>query len=300
MKFGSVPNPETIDFSLPPDHADTARVLGKNKGKGLPNIYVGCAKWNKQDLKGFYPRGTKDELAYYSTQFNSIELNATFYRQFPYEQFVKWGEKTPDDFRFFTKVPQEISHFKRLAGAEFPTQQYCKAIEGLGDKLGCVFLQLHHYFGPKLYDQLEQYLSEFPKTVPLAVEVRSKDWFDSTENTDKLCGLLETNNMSNIITDTAGRRDMLHMRLTSTTAFIRYVGANHPSDYYRLDDWIDRLGTWIEQGVENIYFFVHQNLEKESPLLSAYLIEKLNNNLGFNLKVPDSGDQQMTIPGLGK
>jgi uncharacterized protein YecE (DUF72 family) len=40
---------------------------------------LSCAKWNKQDLKGFYPRGTKDELAYYSTQFNSIELNATFY-----------------------------------------------------------------------------------------------------------------------------------------------------------------------------------------------------------------------------
>ncbi|MBL4734281.1 MAG: DUF72 domain-containing protein, partial [Flavobacteriales bacterium] len=116
----------------------------------------------------------------------------------------------------------------------------------------------------------------------------------------KLCGLLETNNMSNIITDTAGRRDLLHMRLTSPTAFIRYVGANHPSDYARLDEWLERLVTWIDQGIENIYFFVHQNLEKESPLLSAYFIEKLNNNLGFNLKVPDSGDQQMTIPGLGK
>jgi len=288
MKFGSVTNPEIIDFTLPPDHTDTARVLGDKKQKSLPNIYVGCAKWNKQDLKGFYPRGTKDELAYYSTQFNSIELNATFYRQFPYEQFVKWREKTPENFKFFPKIPQEISHFKRLARAELPTEQYCKAIEGLGDKLGCVFLQLHHYFSPKLFDQLEQYLNEFPKSVSLAVEVRSKAWFEEEESANKLYDLLETNGISNIITDTAGRRDLLHMRLTSTTAFIRYVGANHPTDYPRLDDWIDRLGIWMEQGIENIYFFVHQNLEKESPLLSTYFIEKLNSDLGFDLKVPDS------------
>ena len=300
MKFGSVTNPETIDFSLPVDHADTARVLGGNKQKKLPNIYVGCAKWNKQDLKGFYPRGTKDELAYYSTQFNSIELNATFYRQFPYEQFLKWGEKTPEDFRFFTKIPQEISHFKRLVGTEFPTEQYCKAIEGLGDKLGCVFLQLHHYFGPKLLDQLKNYLNEFPSHIPLAVEVRSKDWFEEQKNADKLCNLLETNGMTNIITDTAGRRDLLHMRLTSSTAFIRYVGANHPTDYQRLDEWLERLKTWVDQGLENIYFFVHQNLEKESPLLSAYFIKKLNRDLGLNLKIPHSGDPQMAIPGLGK
>lgn len=295
MKFGSVPNADNIDFTLPNDHPKTRSILGDKKRTKLPNIYVGCAKWNKQDLKGFYPRGTKDELAYYATQFNSIELNATFYRQFPYEQFVKWGEKTPENFRFFPKVPQEISHFKRLAGAELPTELYTKAVGGLGDKLGCAFLQLHHYFGPKLFGQLEKYLHAFPRHVPLAVEVRSADWFDDEESADKLYGLLETNSMANIITDTAGRRDLLHMRLTSTTAFIRYVGANHPMDYTRLDDWVTRLETWIEQGIENIYFFVHQNLEKESPLLSAYFIEKLNEKLGFDLQVPSPGDQQRVL-----
>ena len=75
MKFGKVDDPENIDFTLPKDHPGTKKVLTKHKKSSPPNLYVGCAKWNKQDLKNFYPRGTKDELAYYSSQFNSIELN---------------------------------------------------------------------------------------------------------------------------------------------------------------------------------------------------------------------------------
>ena len=61
MKFGSVDNPGDRDFTLPPDHPDTLDVLKKNPSDNL-NVFVGCAKWNKADLKGFYPRGTKDEL----------------------------------------------------------------------------------------------------------------------------------------------------------------------------------------------------------------------------------------------
>ena len=112
MKFGQVPNPEEIDFTIPADHVDTKRVLAKSKAKDL-KIYVGCAKWNKADLKNFYPKGTKDELGYYSTQFNCIELNATFYRLFPATQFEKWRETVPDGFKFFPKLGQDISHWGR-------------------------------------------------------------------------------------------------------------------------------------------------------------------------------------------
>ena len=62
MKFRSVDNPESIDFNLPPDHPDTKRVLNSYKEKSTFNMFVGCAKWNRADLKEFYPRGTKDEL----------------------------------------------------------------------------------------------------------------------------------------------------------------------------------------------------------------------------------------------
>ena len=63
MKFGKVEHPEEIDFTIPPDRPETRRLFGASKGRDL-KIYVGCAKWNKKDLKGFYPKGVKDELAY--------------------------------------------------------------------------------------------------------------------------------------------------------------------------------------------------------------------------------------------
>ena len=123
--------------------------------------------------------------------------------------------------------------------------------------------------------------------VPLAIEFRHTDWYNNETVSNQLYDLLETNNVSNVLVDTAGRRDLLHMRLTNATAFVRYVGANHPSDYTRLDDWVKRLKEWQEQGVKEIDFFIHQNIEKESPLLSSYFIKKLNKELGCQLKIPN-------------
>jgi uncharacterized protein YecE (DUF72 family) len=93
-----------------------------------------------------------------------------------------------------------------------------------------VFLQLHDNFKPKDFDRVEKFVKDWPKEVPLAIEVRSAEWFEE-ENFEKFSQFLEENNIANIIVDTAGRRDMLHMRLTSDTAFVRYVGANADSEY---------------------------------------------------------------------
>ena len=286
MKFGKVDNPDNVDFALPADHPGTKPLLSKHSGK--PNIYIGCAKWNKADLKGFYPKGTKDELAYYSTQFNSIELNATFYNNFPVETIEGWYNKTPENFRFFPKLHQGISHWKRLKDATEPTNIYLDGIAHLQEKLGMLFLQMPDNFGPKNWDILEAYLQEWPSGFPLALELRHTGWYDGSWNSDLLYEVLEKKNISHIITDSAGRRDLLHMRLTTPTAFVRYNGANVDSDYTRLDDWFERLHIWANEGIENIYFFVHQNHEEASPLLSTYLIEKMNNALGTDLKIPNN------------
>ena len=86
--------------------------------------------------------------------------------------------------------------------------------------------------------------------------------------------------------DTAGRRDLIHMRLTTPIAFVRYVGANHESDYTRLDPWVERICKWRKEGLKELYFFIHQNHEEESPLLSAYFIKKINPLLDLNLHIP--------------
>ncbi|RZJ48102.1 MAG: DUF72 domain-containing protein [Chryseobacterium sp.] len=292
MKFGQVEDPSKIDFTLPKDHSRTKEILKQNK-KGLENISIGCAKWNKTDLKGFYPKGTKDELTYYATQFNSIELNATFYGMPTSEQVLTWKEKTPSDFKFFPKITNTVSHFRRLLNIDDVVTQFATAVLNFDEKLGMVFLQLHDNFKPKDYERLEQFVNKWPKEVPLAIELRNTEWFTDEEIFDKTCSLFEENDITNIIVDTAGRRDMLHMRLTTPNAFIRYVGANAESDYERLDDWLKHLTKWKKEGLQNLYFFVHQNLEKASPLLSSYLIENMNKEWKTDLIVPKMGQENM-------
>lgn len=295
MKFGGVDNPETIDFTLIQDHPDTKAVLNKFKDDSIPEIYVGCAKWNRADLKGFYPKGTKDELVYYSSQFNAIELNATFYRIFPAEQFATWHDKTPEGFKFFPKLNQEISHWKRLKGVKDVVEHYLNNAANLKEKLGTVFLQMHSNFSTKDFESVVAFVESWPKEIPLAIEFRHTDWYNDKAIAEDLYQLLETHDISNVIVDTAGRRDLMHMRLTNATAFVRFVGANHPSDYARLDDWVERLDTWKDQGVKEIDFFIHQNIEKESPLLSAYFINLINTKLGYQLTVPNESSQQRLL-----
>ncbi|WP_297983160.1 DUF72 domain-containing protein [uncultured Chryseobacterium sp.] len=289
MKFGQVEDPSKIDFTLPKDNSHTKEILKKSKAKNM-DISIGCAKWNKTDLKGFYPKGTKDELTYYATQFNSIELNATFYGMPSPDQVVTWKEKTPSDFKFFPKITNTVSHFRRLLNIDDVVTQFATAVMNFDEKLGMVFLQLHDNFKPKDYERLESFIKKWPKEVPLAVELRNNEWFADEEIFEKTCQLFEENKIANIIVDTAGRRDMLHMRLTTPVAFIRYVGANAESDYERLDDWLERIKKWKSEGLEKLYFFVHQNVEKASPLLSAYFIEKMNKEFGTEIHIPVMAD----------
>lgn len=291
MKFGSTDDPGSIDFTLPDDHPGTKKLLSTYDNSDVPNACVGCAKWNRKDLKGFYPRGTKNELAYYGSQFNSIELNATFYNTYSHDQISEWREKVPEEFKFFPKISQYISHMKWLNGVEDATDDFIDSVVHFEEKLGTTFLQFRDNFAPKFFDRVADFIEFWPDGMPLAVEFRHPDWFGDEKVADELYALLEENNIANVITDTAGRRDLLHMRLTNNEAFVRYVGANHPTDYDRLDDWIGRLKTWHEQGLGNIHFFVHQNLEKASPLLSAHFIKNLNKELGTDLKIPKTGDQ---------
>ena len=286
MKFGKIENPELVDFTLPKIPKETIDLLNKADKTDNFEVYVGCAKWNKQDLKNFYPPKTKDELSYYSTQFNSIELNATYYRSPSKENVETWAKKTPKDFKFFPKIPQSISHYGRLQNVTDKLNQYLDAVSLFENKLGMIFLQMHENFAPKDFEKLQYFIENFPKGYPLAVELRHEEWFSNEENFNQLVKLFEDHHISNIIVDTAGRRDMVHMRLTSSEAFVRFVGANIPSDYERLDEWIETIKLWKAEGLQKLYFFIHQNLELESPMLAKYFIKKLNNDLDLDIRGP--------------
>ena len=283
MQFGRVDDISGLDLSLPADHPDTASVLAASGHTGRFDLAVGHARWARSYLKDFYPRGTKDELAYYATRLNAIEMNAFFYRIFPPEQVATWRSKVPADFRFFPKVPQVISQFKRLRGAHRQTEDFVHAIEGFGPHLGDAFLQMHPTFGPEGLDDLDAFLADWPDHVTLHVEVRHPGWFEDAAVTDRLYDVLHTHGAGWVLTDAPGRRDMLHMRLPIPRAFVRFTAAGHPVDEQRLDDWVERLGHWGGQGLESAAFFVHQGGDHTSGLLSEAFMRRMDEAHGFAL-----------------
>ncbi|MEJ7694391.1 DUF72 domain-containing protein [Daejeonella sp.] len=295
MDFGRLPDNEfpLVDFALPLDPAITAQVLKEAVKPEKLELYVGCAKWGRKEWVGLiYPLKTKEAnfLAEYVKHFNSIELNAVFYNMPKKEQVNLWREKAEasrDDFKFFPKFTQSISHMKRLKGAEEVTSQYLESISEFGNTLGPAFLQLSDNFGPKNFDILKEYLEHLPKDYDVFVEVRHKGWYVDPIARKDLFEMMRDLKNGSIITDASGRRDCVHMELTTPEAFIRFVGNGlHPTDFSRIDEWVERLGQWSDRGLNKIYFFLHQHDEKDTPILADYTIKKLNERLGTDLARP--------------
>lgn len=298
MKFGTVENIDDVDFTLPEDHADTDKLLKSlKKTKSRGKVYVGCAKWGIKEWIGtLYPKGTREDdfRKLYLKEFNCIELNPTHYRIHKSEVVKQWKEGADKDFRFFPKFHQGISHFKRLKGAEELTEIFFKSVNNLGNNLGCCFLQMPPNFAPKSFDVLKDYLEKLPSKPDVQLELRHPGWYSDKNIHDELYSLLKKNKIGFVITDAAGRRDMVHMRLSTPDAYIRFVGNSlHPTDYKRIDDWIKRISQWLESGVRCVYFTMHMHDEKDSPELCRYLVQNLNKQCDLKLHVPKLFSQKI-------
>lgn len=292
MEFGKV-NAQDLDkiqIKLAPDHPDTTRILNKASA-AKTTFYVGCAKWGRKDWVGkLYPPKTKeaDFLVHYARQFNTIELNSTFYRM-PDEHQVKiWKNKTPKGFKFCPKFTDVITHLRRLKNVKELTDDFLRAVHAFDENLGPIFLMPHPQMNSKSLDVIQSFIESVPKDIQLFIELRHPDWFADAEAFDLAFNTFEKLKTGSVITDASGRRDCVHMRLTTNEAFIRFVGNGlHPTDYTRIDDWVDRMKQWRDEGIETIYFFMHQHEELHSPELCKYLIEKMNKTIGTTLHVPE-------------
>ncbi|MDA0196427.1 MAG: DUF72 domain-containing protein [Bacteroidetes bacterium] len=142
--------------------------------------------------------------------------------------------------------------------------------------------------GSKKFDVLAEYMQSLPNDFPVTLELRHEGWFSDPVVIDETFAMLEETGKGAVITDVAGRRDCLHQRLTNGTAFIRFNGYDlHPSDYQRLDDWIIRIKSWIDQGIPEVHFYCHQEDEAHTPITADYFIKNLNEKCGLNLKRPE-------------
>jgi uncharacterized protein YecE (DUF72 family) len=291
MKFGKLSDRsqvEEVDFSLPPDDEHLAEVLG-----GKPRhfeAYVGCPMWgNKGWIGKLYPKGTpqNEYLSHYARSFNTIELNTTHYRVPKPEVALRWKAMASPGFAFCPKIPQTISHYRKLINCEAEVQRFAETVRLFGENLGCSFVQLHESFGPELMENLERFLIDFPNDLPLAIEFRNGFWFREQELIPEGRALLEAHHVSPVITDVSSRRDVCHVSLTDRTAMIRFVGnALHETDYSRTDAWLDRIEKWVKMGLEKLYFFVHEPDDTFAPEMGTYVIERLNQRFGLNLAIP--------------
>jgi len=291
MEFGRLEDSDfsTVDLSLPADSIENAAVLGKKKPI-KQEIFVGCAKWGRKDWVGkIYPPKTKeaDFLSLYASHFNCIELNATFYKIPRKAQTKIWSEKVGEDFLFCPKFSQSITHIRRLKNAEEVTERFLDGVSGFGRNLGPLLLMPHPQMGPKSNEVMQAFIQNLPKDLDVFVELRHPDWYSDKAAFDSFNKFLELQNTGTVITDAAGRRDCVHMRLTTPQAFIRFVGNGlHPTDYTRIDEWVDRICKWFNEGIEKVYFFMHQHEELHSPELCQYLIQQINTKCHLKLKEP--------------
>lgn len=293
MEFGRVTSQELeeVRFMLPPDNAATARVLSSQKRESTPQVFVGCAKWGRKDWVGkIYPKGTKeaDFLSHYAKFFNAIELNATFYKLPTKFQTASWKSKVGSGFRFCPKFSDKITHIRRLKDVKELTDRFVEGISGFGDNLGPALLMIHPTMGPKTLETISLFLESLPKDLKVSVELRQAGWFKDQDTFEEAFNMLETAKAGSVITDASGRRDCVHMRLTTPQAFIRFVGNGlHPTDYTRVDEWIERIKVWLDQGIRDVYFFMHQHEEIHSPELSKYVIQRLNKVCSLALPEPE-------------
>ena len=292
MEFGRVSEEQlsSIDFTLTAEPGFNKKVLTGKPAKD-PKVYLGCAKWGRIEWLGkIYPPKTKEKnfLDHYVQHYNSIELNATHYKVYGAAGIGKWAAKANGkDFKFCPKMYQGVTHRGSLKGKDFITTEFLRGIVAFEKHLGPIFVQVNETFSPKRRDELFTYLQSLPTDLQFFLEVRHPDWFGKENIRNDLFNTLREMNMGAVITDTSGRRDCAHMHLPVSRTFIRYIGNSlHETDRTRCDAWIKRIKYWLDNGLQELYFFMHMHDEATSPELTVYLVDKLNKECGLNLIKP--------------
>lgn len=260
------------------------------------SFYLGCAVWSYKGWLGkFYPpkTATKDFLSCYSQRFTTVEGNTTFYAVPEPSILEQWKAKTPSTFKFCLKFPQTVTH----QGALFPRLseafQFLNRVRLLGDRLGCVFVQLPPSYDATYWQDLTVFCDNIAQqSIPIALEVRHLDWFNAPHYL-QLNQFLQSLNIARVLLDTRSiynvpddpqvsterRKPNVPLFFSTTADFtlIRYI--SHPQQVYNETyflDWVNQIDQWIKEQ-KTIYFMVHCPIEDHSPFIARYFQQKLEN-----------------------
>ncbi len=249
----------------------------------MGELLLGCSGWNYGDTpdKGgwvgiFYPDRNTKRLRYYSQFFDTAEMDSIFYEKFYSHMtkgtFIGMVKATPENFQFSVKVPEIITHRKRLEvgkGAITDFEIFLDKTSPLknSDKLGAILLQLPPSFTVNDFKNIERFLDKLPSGYHYAVEFRHPSW-----KTEGPWDMLKHYNIAAVMTDSPAKENLEFLsEVTVTSAdhsFIRFHGRNTKGHYWY--DYLyskEELRPWVEK-IEEV--------KKQTKVLRAYF----NNHYG--------------------
>jgi uncharacterized protein YecE (DUF72 family) len=186
----------------------------------MQNLHLGTIGFSYSFWRGkFYHSKTvpKDYLAYYASQFNTVEVDSTFYR-IPTEQTViNWKKQVPENFLFSFKFPQVITHIKMLKDCQYETSVFLDRVNLLDDKIGALLLQFPPNFGVEHLPDLREFLQKLPKSHRYAVEIRNKSGLNQT-----LYSVLKANNVALAWADSPLMEEICEV--TADFIYVRWEG----------------------------------------------------------------------------
>ena len=219
----------------------------------MGRVYVGCSGWNYAHWRDvFYPRGLRSAhwLEHYAEHFETVEVNATFYRLPTRKTVASWARGTPDGFVFAVKASRYLTHVKRLREVSSGWRLH-ERLEPLADegKLGPVLWQL-----PESFHRDDDRLADALEALPPArhaIEFRHGSWF--CPEVEKL---LRSHRVALVIGDEPTRRFQTHTRTARWTYVRFHRGRGKDGNYTpkQLREWSGRLREWSRQGDVYAYF----------------------------------------------
>ncbi len=202
------------------------------------NIFVGTSGWTYDDWDGaFYPKGVSgaERLSYYAERFDTVEVNATFYR-FPAPNMIKsWNTRLGENFHLLLKGHRRITHYRKLKDVE-------DTLGGFLDRAGQLerLVALLWQLPPSLHrdlDRLEAFVKLLPAEVRHAVEFRHPSWWD-----DGAFEVLERHDIASVaISHPSLPADL---RPTTDLIYLRFHGLGEELYRYHYSD--EELAEWVD------------------------------------------------------
>jgi uncharacterized protein YecE (DUF72 family) len=220
--------------------------------KQYPHYFSGLSGIQLPVPKYKFPEEYKDasRLTYYSTYFNSIEINSSFYKIPMPATIARWRTSVHDNFRFTFKLFREITHEKDLKYDPGLIVKFLEAIAHAGTKNGCILVQLPPKLTNASTPRLEQLLNALRLADAaglwnIAVEFRHKSWY-----TNETYDILEAYGCSLVMQDMPKCATPLREN-TSSVTYVRFHG---PTGNYRgsyTDDFLREYAEYIQEWLKH-------------------------------------------------